>query len=59
MRKFLFRCLLAFLSIIGGGVVGVGFYLLTKSLEIGVGAAIISSIGLLILSIIYYDRIVY
>ena len=59
MRKFLFRCLLAFLSIIGGGVVGVGFCLLTKSLEIGVGVAIISSIGLLILSIIYYDRIVY
>lgn len=59
MRKFLFRCLLAFLSIIGGGVVGVGFCLLTKSLEIGVGAAIISSIGLLLLSIIYYDRIVY
>ena len=59
MRKFLFRCLLAFLSIIGGGVVGVGFCLLTKSLEIGVGAAIISSIGLLNLSIIYYDRIVY
>ena len=59
MRKFLFRCLLAFLSIIGGGVVGVGFCLLTKSLEIGVDAAIISSIGLLFLSIIYYDRIVY
>lgn len=59
MQKFLFRCLLAFLSIIGGGVVGVGFCLLTKSLEFGVIAAIISAIGLLLLSIIYYDRIVY
>ena len=59
MRNFFFRCLFSFLSIIGGGVVGVGFCLLTKSLEIGVGAAIISSIGLLILSIIYYDIIVY
>lgn len=59
MRKFLCRCLLSFLSIVGGGVVGVGFCLLTKSLEIGAGAAIISSIGLLLLSIIYYDRIVY
>ena len=59
MRNFFFRCLFSFLSIIGGGVVGVGFCLLTKSLEIGAGAAIISSIGLLILSIIYYDRIVY
>lgn len=59
MRNFFFRCLLAFLSIIGGGVVGVSFCLLTKSLEIGVGAAIISSIGLLLLSIIYYDRIIY
>lgn len=59
MRKFLFRCLLAFLSIIGGGVVGVGFCLLTKSLEFGVVTAIISSIGLLLLSTIYYDRIVY
>lgn len=59
MRKFLFRCLLAFLSIIGGGVVGVGFCLLTKSITVGVNAAIISAIGLLILSIIYYDRIVY
>lgn len=59
MRKFLFRCLLSFLSITSGGVVGVGFCLLTKSLKIGVGAAIISSIGLLLLSIIYYDRIVY
>lgn len=59
MRKFLFRCLLAFLSIIGGGVVGVSFCLLTKSLEFGVIAAIISAIGLLLLSIIYYDRIVY
>ena len=59
MRNFFFRCLFSFLSIIGGGVVGVGFCLLTKSLEIGVIAAIINSIGLLILSIIYYDRIVY
>lgn len=59
MRKFLFRCLLAFLSIIGGSVVGVGFCLLTKSITVGVNAAIISSIGLLLLSIIYYDRIVY
>lgn len=59
MRNFFFRCLLAFLSIIGGGVVGVGFCLLTKSLEFGVIVAIISSIGLLLLSIIYYDRIVY
>lgn len=59
MRKFLLRCLFSFLSIVGGGVVGVGFCLLTKSLEIGVIAAIISSIGLLLLSIIYYDRIVY
>lgn len=59
MRKFLLRCLFSFLSIVGGGVVGVGFCLLTKSLEIGVGAAIISSAGLLLLSIIYYDRIVY
>ena len=59
MRKFLSKCLLGFLSIVGGGVVGVGFCLLTKSLEIGVIAAIISSIGLLLLSIIYYDRIVY
>lgn len=59
MRNFFFRCLLAFLSIIGGGVVGVGFCLLTKSLEFGVIAAIIGGIGLLLLSIIYYDRIVY
>ena len=59
MRNFFFRCLFSFLSIVGGDVVGVGFCLLTKSLEIGVGAAIISSIGLLLLSIIYYDRIVY
>lgn len=59
MRNFFFRCLFSFLSIVGGGVVGVGFCLLTKSLEIGVGAAIISSAGLLLLSIIYYDRIVY
>lgn len=59
MRKFLFKCLFSFLSIIGGGVVGVGFCLLTKSLEIGVITAIISSIGLLLLSIIYYDRIIY
>ena len=59
MRNFFFRCLFSFLSIVGGGVVGVGFCLLTKSLEIGVGAAIINSIGLLLLSIIYYDRIVY
>lgn len=59
MRNFFFRCLFSFLSIVGGGVVGVGFCLLTKSLEFGVIAAIISSIGLLLLSIIYYDRIVY
>lgn len=59
MRNFFFRCLLSFLSIVGGSVIGVGFCLLTKSLEFGVGAAIISSIGLLLLSIIYYDRIVY
>ena len=59
MRDYFFRCLFSFLSIVGGGVVGVGFCLLTKSLEIGAIAAIISSIGLLILSIIYYDRIIY
>ena len=59
MRKFIFGCLFSFLSIVGGGVVGVGFCLLTKSLEFGVIAAIISAIGLLILSIIYYDRIIY
>lgn len=59
MRNFFFRCLFSFLSIIGGGVVGVGFCLLTKSITVGVNAAIISAVGLLILSIIYYDRIVY
>ena len=59
MRNFFFRCLFSFLSIVGGGVVGVGFCLLTKSLEIGVITVIISSIGLLLLSIIYYDRIIY
>ena len=59
MQNFFFRCLFSFLSIVGGGVVGVGFCLLTKSFEIGVIAAIISAIGLLLLSIIYYDRIVY
>ena len=59
MRNFFFRCLFSFLSIVGGGVVGVGFCLLTKSLEVGVVTAIISSAGLLLLSIIYYDRIVY
>ena len=59
MRNFFFRCLFSFLSIVGGGVIGVGFCLLTKSLEFGVIAAIISSAGLLLLSIIYYDRIVY
>lgn len=59
MRNFFFRCLFSFLSIIGGGVIGVGFCLLTKSITAGVNAAIISAVGLLILSIIYYDRIVY
>ena len=59
MRNFFFRCLFSFLSIVGGGVAGVGFCLLTKSFEVGVNAAIISAVGLLILSIIYYDRIVY